>query len=78
MREKKSAFALTPKFKSIHIDFRHNMKYTERMENQFINALENECNYVNCLKCWLGLKRVLVCSVNKVPLILLEPISAEN
>lgn len=67
---------MTLKFKSIHIDFLHIMKYTERKENQFHNALENDCNYVNCLKCWLALKRKVVCF--KAPLILLESIPAEN
>lgn len=52
------------------------MKYTERKENQFHNALENDCNYVNCLKCWLALKRKVACF--KAPLILLESIPAEN
>lgn len=74
--KKKSAWASTLKFKSIHIDFLHIMKYTERKENQFHNALENNCNYVNCLKCWLALKRKVACF--KAPLILLESIPAEN
>lgn len=76
MRKKTSAWASTLKFKSIQIDFLHIMKYTERKENQFHNALENDCNYVNCLKCWLALKRKVACF--QAPLALLESIPAEN